>query len=410
MPATVVHPLDSAWTSSSAALQITVEAEGPRGAGTSMRLRAPLGAAGATATYAPPAPLDLSAYDELRFWVRADRRADGSPQAPFWLELSYRDAADLPTDGHRWLIAVNAAGAWEQRRIGIAGDRRTAIDRLRLTALDDRPFSVAVDELLAVDERMLTDLEDALAELIRPGLDIPGLVGLPATSGAAAGTISVAAAAPFAVGNRVRVDGVAGGPTHHTVTMIAGTGPTVLTVAPPAPALGAGATVTVEVPVVFEAAPTPVQANTPSVIVTALGAVEDSERTRNTVQRDSFRDRGGLVACSVRPGARAYLADYQIAVVAPDRRQQAAITDALFPRFSDDVPVYVNGTPWPLWVMPALPLLNRAFGTLAPSLYIRIGARAEIAPRTEAPWIRSMHIGAGRPDAPADTEAIVIEL
>jgi hypothetical protein len=74
------------------------------------------------------------------------------------------------------------------------------------------------------------------------------------------------------------------------------------------------------------------------------------------------------------------------------------------------VPLRVNGARWPVWILPVLPLLNREFGTLAPSIYLRVGGRIEIAPRVEGLWVQRVHVGAGRPDTPADTEAIVIRL
>jgi hypothetical protein len=415
MPATVIDSMATPWSSSTPALQVVVAPTGASDPGTSNRFSAPLGAVGAMATFTPVAPLDLSAFDELRFWVRADRRADGTAGAPFWLELSYRDTGDLPTEEHRWFVAINAADTWEQRRIGIAGDRRSAIDRLRFTALDDRSFSIFVDDLLAVEERPIADLETALVGRVGESLAIPGLVdvALTQTANPGAATISVPAAAPFAAGNEILITGGSAGSQTREVTGVApAAGATVLTLGQPVVGtLTAGvATVTVLVPVVVEAPPTPIAHPVPAVVITPLGVTEDLERTRNTQQRDSFRPRGSRVACSVRPGARAYLCDYQITVVAIDRSQQTAVADQILPRLSSNVPLRVNGALWPVWTMAALPLLNREFGTLAPATYVRIGARAEIAPRVEAPWVQRLHVGAGRPDAPADTEAIVIRL
>jgi len=407
--------MDAPWASSSAALSVTVEPIGATGPGPSNRMSAPLGAVGATATFTPAAPLDLSAFDELRFWVNADRPADGTAGAPFWLELSYRDAGDLPGEEHRWFVSVNAEGAWEQRRIGIRADRRTAVDRFRFTALDDRPFSISVDELLAVDERMLQDLEAALVAHVEDPLSAPGLtdVALTATANPGAATISVPAAVPFAAGNRILLTGGVGADETHDVTLVtaAGAANDLQLSATVGGTFNAGVgLVTVLVPVVVEAPPTPTPHPAPAVVITPLGLTEDPERARYHQQRDSFRPRAALVACSVRPAPRAYLADYQVAVVAQDRAQQAAIVDEFQTRLSTDVPLRVNGASWPVWILPAVPLLNREFGTLAPSIYLRVGARAEIAPRVEIPWVQRVHVGAGRPDTPADTEAIVIQL
>ena len=70
MSASLIDAFDTAWTASAPALQVTVDSDGNR-------LEAPNGAAGASASFTPPAPLDLTPFDELRFWIRASRLADG---------------------------------------------------------------------------------------------------------------------------------------------------------------------------------------------------------------------------------------------------------------------------------------------------------------------------------------------
>jgi hypothetical protein len=168
------------------------------------------------------------------------------------------------------------------------------------------------------------------------------------------------------------------------------------------------ATVAVQVPVIVEAPPSATAATTPAIVITALAVEEDDGRTPYTPQRDSFRPRGAGTVCSVRPSARAYLADYQITVIAPDRRQQVAIADQVVPRVSADAGVRVNGAVCPIWVLPSIVPQDRKLGVLA-ALTIRVGTRCEIAPRTEEPLVRSVHVGAGRPDA-GDTEGIVLRL
>jgi hypothetical protein len=112
VPSLVVHAMDTAWIASSPTVQVAVDPADAAGQGPSNRFSAPLGAVGATMTFTPGAPLDLSAFGELRFWIRADRPAHGTAEAPFWLELSYRDAGDLPGEEHRWFVPVNAADTW----------------------------------------------------------------------------------------------------------------------------------------------------------------------------------------------------------------------------------------------------------------------------------------------------------
>jgi hypothetical protein len=408
--------MDAAWTSSTAALQITVEPVGATRPGTSNLLAAPAGAAGATATFLPAAPRDLSGFDELRFWIRADRRADGSARAPFYLEFSFRDAGDAAGEEHRWFVPVNAANVWEQRRIGIGGDRRTAVDRVQITCLDAGSLACWVDELLAVSEQMLLDLETALINVLGASLSVPGADNIALTSAASLGdtTVSVPIAAPFAVGNRIVVRGGSAGDETHDVTQVT-------------PNLGATSNVlqlgdtvkgtltvgvaraSVLVPVFVEAPPAASATMTPRIVVTPLGAVEDRERTPYADQRDSFRPRGSLVACSVRPSARAYAVDYQVAVVAPDRGQQLALVDLIQPRLSSDIPLRVNGAEWPVSVQPSPALTERSFGVIAP-ITVRVGARLETGARTEVPWVRRVQVGAARPDTPTDSEGIVIQL
>jgi hypothetical protein len=162
MPKLTVHDFTDGWTSTDPdALSVAFT---PRG----LRLSARSGAAGAAAVLTPPAPLDLSAFDELRLQISSTAAADGTAFAPFRLELSYQD-----TDGgHGWLVPANRPEAWEQHRFGMSDDRRGHITQLRMTALSDVPFTAEVDELLAVREETLADVETALVELLA-GLNAP---------------------------------------------------------------------------------------------------------------------------------------------------------------------------------------------------------------------------------------------
>src|SRR5215472_2460510 len=107
MSSVMDHPFDTPWASTDPAhLGVTLD-QALFVQGTASNLLATAGgAAGASAHYAPAAPVDLGAFDELRFWVRCDRRADGSPPSPFFLELSYVDAGDGPNELHQWFVPV----------------------------------------------------------------------------------------------------------------------------------------------------------------------------------------------------------------------------------------------------------------------------------------------------------------
>src|SRR5207253_1929933 len=95
-----------AWTSSdSTVLKVTVDNQTffVEGAG-SNRIAAPSGAVNAFAEFVPSTPLDLSEFEELRFWILGNTPADGSTTSPFYLEFSYTDAGDILGEEHRWFV------------------------------------------------------------------------------------------------------------------------------------------------------------------------------------------------------------------------------------------------------------------------------------------------------------------
>jgi len=412
----VVHDMNTAWTSSNpAALAVTLDPDSFIAGPASNRLDSPAGSLGVFIEFPPLVPLDLGAFDELRFWIRSDVPADGSRAVPFYLEFSYVDAGDLPGEEHRWFVPVNGSLSWEQRRIGIESDRRTAITRFRFTCLTGTRFACRLDDLRAVHEEMLPDLEATLVGLLEAQLDLPGVTNVPlAVTGTLGDPQVVLPPTPgFAIGNRIRVQGGAPPDPPHAVAAVAGGPNTTLTFPAgdtlqntfPLPA----GNVTVLVPVLVEAPPTPMVSPTPAVVLTLLDAREDLDRTGYGIQRDSFRPRGSRTVCSTRPAARAYVVDYQVTTVAPERSQQRFVQDRLLERLSIDRPVWINGAPAPVWILAPPALLERQLGELAP-IYVRIGTRRETAPRRERPFVTRAEVGAGRIDAPLDREGIVLDL
>jgi hypothetical protein len=418
MTSQVIHDMTTPWVSSdTAALEVTVQTQPflDREA-TANRLRR--GAmTGAVAEFAPAAPLDLSGFDELRVWIRASRPADGSRGAPFYLALWYRDTQDVPSYEHRWFIPVNASAIWEQRRIGIEGDRRGSIDRFRFEALGAVPFTVDIFQLLAVRERMLPDLEQALVDVM-DGLELPDLVHVPIAAAAHPGdhSIEVTPNPGFEVGNRVRLDGGTAGAETHEISQVQtdpATNRTTLQFPPGDQIIGdltpGTAFASVVVPVLVEAPPTVGPTPVPRVAVTNIDAREDQGRSGYATQRDSFRPRGPQTVCSVRPAARAYTVDYQITTVAHTRDQQALIHNGLLGRLSADFGLWVNGAVAPVWILPPPALLERKPGLLAP-LYLRVGSRMEVSPRREQTWVRQAEVRTGRIDLPTDEEGTVMRL
>ena len=69
----LVHDMNTAWTSSNpAALTVTVDLDSFIAGPASNRLDSPAGSLGVFVEFLPLAPVDLRAFDELRFWIRSD--------------------------------------------------------------------------------------------------------------------------------------------------------------------------------------------------------------------------------------------------------------------------------------------------------------------------------------------------
>jgi hypothetical protein len=413
--------MEPAWASLAPALLQTATDAAVFVAGTaSMRLTAQPLATNAVAEFVPGAALNLNNFDELRFWVRASQAADGTTARPFFLEFSYLDAGDLPGEEHRWFVPVNTPDRWEQRRIGIEQDRRTQITSLRFRCLTDLPFVCRVDELLAVREEVLVDVETALAALLDEQLTLPGLVNLPLSQPANANDTQIVLplTRDLAAGMRVRITGgSAGVETHHVIGVAHNTGAntTTLTFAAGDALAGnlavATAAVTVLVPLFFESPPAvsapPPPA--PSIAAAVVDFREDLDRTGYYTQRDSFRPRGAVNVCSVRPAARAYLVDYQLTALAPLRVQQRLIQTLLAQRLSVDVPLRINGAHAPVAILPPPDIQRRRLDEIAP-LYVRVGTRMEVAQRREQTLALHAEVWGAPKDAPLDQEGIVIVL
>lgn len=409
----LLHSMATAWTSSSGAvLSVTADlAESIDGTG-SNRLVATSGAQGAYVEWIPPAPLDLGQLDELRFWVLGTRRADGGASAPFYLEFSFTDANDAPGEEHRFYVPVNRAGVWEQRRIGVAGDRRSAVNRLRFRCLTDLPFTCLLDEILAVREEMLRDAEEALSARLSQGLAFDGAHQVPLKQAANAGDkkIFVPLSTAFVVNNRILLAGGAPSTEEHTlisVTHDTATSTTTLQLAPSdavitTRAAGAGH-VTLLAPVIADMAYGAGGAAmpTPAILLTLLESREDPMRTSRHTQRDTFRPRPSGLASSVRPSAQAYFVDYQITAVAPSRGQQLRLHGHVVGRLrgfgltSMAEAFRIHGAPAPLVQMPSPALEEREPGDPM-ALFVRVHTRMEIAPRVEVPGVVTATVTGGQ--------------
>jgi hypothetical protein len=416
--AIVVHAMDVAWTSSNLALldvAADVGVHTPESPA-SNRLQT-TGALNETASVAPPATLDLSGADELRFWIRSNRAARGTTDQPFYLEFAYTDANDTAADNHRWFVPVNRAGAWELRRIGIENERRTQVDGLEFRCISNAGFTCHIDDLLAVRGELLADAENALLRRVA-GMTLPGVtdIALAAVASSPATSVEVNLNRGFTSGNRIVIRGGSLGDQEHNVasaTHNTATGRTTLTFAPGETVVGTvptTGTVSVLVPAFVQAPPALVATPlTPTILVTQLDAREDAQRTPFHLQRDSFRIRNGRTVCSVRPAAQAYSIDYQLTVVAPDRPQQQTIQEQLLLRFNTASPLRINGVSCPVWILAPPALIDRDAGQLAPT-YVRVGSSRETAPRGEQTWVQRLRIDAAPVEVPADAEELVVDL
>jgi hypothetical protein len=421
MPNMLVHGFEEPWVSSdptrfgSALDPLAVAGQH------SLRLTAASGAQGATASYTPASPTDLTGFDELRFWLYADQVADGSTARPFLLELGYDDAGDTAGDQHRWVVPVTRPRAWEQHRIGLAAERRSAITRWSLGCHTDRPFRALIDDLLAVTENPLHDVEVALVELLDAPITLPGVTSVPVQPAAVgATTLTVELNPRFRSANRIVVESGAspGDLGRYSVTSVshdAAAGTTALTVDPAtAVAIGSGATVSVTVPIVVEEEPQvpPVdRADLPDpVLLLALtDQREEPERGWNIPQRDSFRVQGAVTVCSVRPPARPVLLEYQVLAAATDREQSLTVRGWVLGQVGVDTGLRVNGTVLPVRTLLPPPLTERDRAVLAP-IYLHIGTRVELGARREVPWVRHGELRAAPLSTPDDQEGIVLRL
>ena len=399
----VVHDMDTAWTASGAALAITVEAISAPGIGGASNRFVGTGAAADTATRALP-NLDLSTFDELRFWMSADRAADGSAATPYFLEIFYTDAT-LPGTEFRWFVPVNRENEWEQHAIGLGANPRGQVDSIGFRALTPTAFSCLVDELLAVREEMMLDAESALTTELERAVALPGLSGIATTGVPAAGDAQVVIALTpgFSAGNRIRLAGGSLGDELFdvgTVTDDAIAGTTTLGFAAGATvagAFGGPGVVSLLVPAVPETSAQPTSVPTPSVVVTLIDAREALDRTVYFDQRDSFRSTGAITVCSVRPAPRAYLLDYQLTIAGTIRRQQLVVHDLVLQRLSNVTGLRINGDIAPVWMLAPPPQFVRRLGELSP-VYLRIGTHMQIAPRVELTPVRHGGIWAGTYD------------
>jgi hypothetical protein len=411
--------MGAGWLSSDAVnLTATVDPVGAEGeSASSTRLVATAGSAGRRIALTPAAPIDLGAFDEMRFWVRSSRPARGTAGEPFYLAFAYHDAADVPTDEHRWLVPVGRADRWQQVVVGIEADRRTAIDELRFESRLPIAWECRLDELRAVRPDMLRDAREAFERRLAPALVLPELAGRPLVAPTTINGTSavIGLARGFAPGNLVELRDATGAETHSVtaVTHNVATGRTTLQFANSDQVTRvfgiATGRITALVPILDENPPAPLGTTSPALQLGLLDLREDPERSPAINTRDSFRIRSSVTVCSVRPAPRAYIADYQLTVVAPLHDQGLALREAVLRRISIDEPLPIHGVGAPVWILPP-PTLEHDDPSIPARIHARLGLHMAIGARAEQPWIQRAEAIGGQLGAPDDREGIVLQL
>jgi hypothetical protein len=126
-------------------------------------------------------PVDLTAFDEVRVWINADRLADGTAPRRFYLEMRLGSAAMAPDDpANTWqrYLPVSDVNDWEPVRLTL-GDLpavvRGALTIVQLRCVDaSSAFHCNLDDLIAVRDAMIGDVDNALLSSLNGGLILGG--------------------------------------------------------------------------------------------------------------------------------------------------------------------------------------------------------------------------------------------
>jgi hypothetical protein len=191
LSASLVDGMVTAWQASSPLWSLSTDAAADATGrdGLGMMIRAAAGDEGdlapsAQRTYTPP--LDLRESDELRFWLRSSRPADGSATRPFYLAFEATTEPAAPPPWRRFL-AVRQPDVWTLQRLWLddmPADLRPAVGVLRIASLDATiAFDAAVDDLVAVRPEAVSDVDAALQECFDGMLDVPAILDLPENPG-----------------------------------------------------------------------------------------------------------------------------------------------------------------------------------------------------------------------------------
>jgi hypothetical protein len=209
MPMIVIDPLTNAslWTplqadgvTPSTAIGLAIDsALAPPGPDTSSALVSASTAALNNVLRRSLGPIDLTQYDELRFWIYGDVPANGTAAWPFYLELRLASAAmPLADPANTWqrFLPVSQTRQWETVRLTLAGlpaAVRGAVTTLQLRCANaGTAFNCHLDDIIAVREAMIGDVDNAFLAGLNSTLSIGG-TAVPAVLQPASGTITTPA-------------------------------------------------------------------------------------------------------------------------------------------------------------------------------------------------------------------------
>ncbi len=138
--------------------------------------------------------VDLNAFDDLWFWVRSDRLADGTAGQPFFLELRLGSATvAMGTAANAWHreLPVTQAATWQLVKVSLSDlspTVRSAMSALQIGCIDaSAPFRCNVAALMTVREQLLLDLDAALVarlsnQAVLAGAPVPAFVDQPGST------------------------------------------------------------------------------------------------------------------------------------------------------------------------------------------------------------------------------------
>jgi hypothetical protein len=138
--------------------------------------------------------VDLTAFDDLWFWILSDRLADGTEGRAFFLELRLGSAAvAMGTAANAWHreLPVTHVATWQLVKVSLddlAPAVRGALSAVQIGCIDASvPFRCNVAALTAVREQLLLDLDTALVarlsnQVSLAGAPVPAFVDQPGSA------------------------------------------------------------------------------------------------------------------------------------------------------------------------------------------------------------------------------------